>query len=214
MENENLIEDFELVQCSELTNWHPSHPGYRLLYYKGIEVSQVIGALYVLNSGFFSQFDTIVEIGSYFGGLSLWINDRKRADTLFVSYDIDISLNQAIKTGVDINFRVKDCFSAEGKKEIIEFIQRPGKTLLICDGGNKNQEFIYYSEFLKKDDVIILHDFSKDEESFKYFGNYWQWPYGDESQYQVIEGAIKEHELRQVDNYNDLLAVFWGAYIK
>jgi hypothetical protein len=214
MENEKVIDGFENLQYSDVTNWHASHPGYRLLYYKGIEVSQVIGALQVLNPEFFAQFDTIVEIGSYFGGLSLWINDRKKPETLFVSYDIDASLNKAIRTGTNINFRIKDCFSDEGKKEIIEFIQRPGKTLLICDGGNKNQEFIYYSEFLKSDDVIILHDFSLDEESFKYFGEYWQWPYGNESQYQVIEVAIKEKGLKQIDNFEDFLSVFWGAYVK
>ncbi len=205
---------FTDLQKSPPTGWHPSHPNYCLLYYKRIEVSQVIGALQVINENFLNQFETIVEIGSYFGGLSLWINDHKKESTTFVSYDIDANLNQAVKNGHVLDFRIADCFSDDGKKEIINFINLPGKCLLICDGGNKNEEFNVFSKYLKQDDVIMLHDFSTDEDIFKQLGNYWQWPYGNESQYAAIEDSIEKNDLKQIDNFDDFLSTFWGVYVK
>jgi hypothetical protein len=214
MENPKLAKGFEHLAQSMPTGWHSSHPDYKLLFYKGVEVSQVTGALQVLNEEFFSQFDTIIEIGSYFGGLSLWINDHKRPDTKFISYDIDPSINRVAAAGIPIDFRIKDCFSEEGKKEIIDLIQLKGKTLLVCDGGAKNEEFKLFSKYLKYDDVIILHDFLTDDATFKRLGNFWQWPYGGESQYTSIESAIIENNLDRISNYEDFVSTFWGAFVK
>lgn len=205
---------FDYLKQSAPTNWHSSHPNYRLLYYKDIEVSQVVGALQLLNADFFAQFDTIVEIGSYFGGLSLWINDHKKEESVFVSYDIDPSLNVASKNDYNIDFRIEDCFSEKGKNEIIEFIKRSGKTLLICDGGNKNKEFIEFSQHLKENDVIMLHDFLFDAEYFKLVGEHWQWPYGPESDFETIKNAVVENKLYYYPNFQDFVSVYWGIFVK
>lgn len=214
METQQIAKGFEHLAQSQPTGWHQSHPDYKLLFYKGVEVSQVPGALQVLSEAFFSQFDTIVEIGSYFGGLSSWIDDHKRPDTKFISYDIDASINRVSAAGTTIDFRIKDCFSDEGRNEIIDLIQLKGKTLLVCDGGAKNEEFKLFSKYLKYDDVIILHDFLTDEATFTYLGNFWQWPYGGESQYAAIEQSIIDNDLEQLSNYNDFVSVFWGAFVK
>jgi hypothetical protein len=50
-----------------------------------------------------------------------------------------------------------DCF--QHISEIRQLIQRPGKTFLLCDGGNKAKEFNTFAHFLKPGDVIAGHDY-------------------------------------------------------
>ena len=45
-------------------------------------------------------------------------------------------------------------------------IQKEGKTLLFCDGGDKKCEFNTFSPFLKDGDFIMLHDYAHDKEFF------------------------------------------------
>jgi hypothetical protein len=51
------------IQFSEITNWHSSHPYYRLNYYNNIQISQVLGIYLLFNKDWLSQFDNIIEIG-------------------------------------------------------------------------------------------------------------------------------------------------------
>ena len=160
------------VTYSGVTNWHQSHPYYRLNYYNKVQISQVLGIYLLFNKDFLSQYDNVVEIGSYNGGLSSYIFDNLKEGASFASFDIDSSINESNRK--DIDFRIKDCFSKEGQKEIIELIQQPGKTLLICDGGDKNKEFNTFSKYLKTDDIIILHDYKSDETHFEEVAEFWQ----------------------------------------
>ena len=52
--------------------------------------------------------------------------------------------------------RRKDIF--ENADEIIVLIQKPGITVLFCDGGNKVREFKTFAPHLKKGDIIAVHD--------------------------------------------------------
>lgn len=203
----------EKVQFSDITNWHSSHPYYRLNFYNNIQISQVLGIYLAFNKDWLNQFDNIIEIGTYNGGLSSYIYDTKKKDCFFVSYDIDPSINLAKKQRQDIDFRIGDCFDTDISKEIIEYINRDGKTLLICDGGNKTKEFNIFSDYIKENDVIILHDFLYDAETWKTNTDYWQWPYGNETSYAEIVDSIKRNNLKDFDNrkFNFYL---WGAYIK
>ena len=155
------------IQFSEITNWHNSHPFYRLNYYNGIQISQVLGIYLFFNKDFLSNFDNIVEIGSYNGGLSSYIFDTKKESASFVSYDIEPKINTAAQNRPDIDFRIGDCFEEKYYNEIVELIKKSGRTLLICDGGNKTKEFNEFSKYLKKDDIVILHDYKQDEQSWK-----------------------------------------------
>lgn len=201
------------IQFSEITNWHTTHPYYRLNYYNGIQISQVLGIYLFFNKDFLNNFDNIVEIGSYNGGLSSYIFESKKHSANFTSYDIMPELNETTKMRNDIDFRIGDCFEETYYKEIISLIEQKGRTLLICDGGNKTKEFNEFSKYLKKDDVVILHDYKQDDESWKTATEFWQWPYGFETQYEEIKDAI---ELNQLEEFNNTNANFfiWGSYIK
>lgn len=201
------------IQFSEITNWHKSHPYYRLNYYSGIQISQVLGIYLLFNKDFLNQFENIVEIGSYNGGLSSYIFDTKNSNAFFVSYDIDPKINSAKNNRSDIDFRIGNCFENEYFNEIVSYIQKPGKTLMICDGGDKTKEFNEFSKYLKSGDVIILHDYKHNEDIWKLATEYWQWPYGYETQYSEIKEAI---ELNGLEEFNNNIFNFfvWGAFVK
>jgi cephalosporin hydroxylase len=203
----------EKIQFSSITNWHNSHPYYRLNYYDEIQISQVLGIYLAFNKDYFSNFKNIIEIGSYNGGLSSYIFDSKPKDCVFVSYDIDPKINEASLKRDDIDFRIGDCFEEKQFNEIIKLIQNPGKTLMICDGGHKTKEFNLFSKYLKNGDVIILHDYKQDDLSWKEICEYWQWPYGNETSFEEIKDAIQENGLEEFRN-KEFNFFAWGSYIK
>lgn len=201
------------IQFSEITNWHNSHPYYRLNFYNNIQISQVLGIYLFFNKDFLSNFDNIIEIGSYNGGLSSYLYDTKKETANFTSYDIEPSINETKKYRNDIDFRIGDCFEETYYNEIVSLIQQKGRTLMICDGGNKTKEFNEFSKYLKKDDIIILHDYKHNEETWNLATEYWQWPYGNETEWDVIKDAVKENNLEEFNNKNANFFV-WGSFIK
>jgi hypothetical protein len=60
---------------------------------------------------------------------------------------------------------------------IINHIQRPGPTILLCDGGDKPREFNAAANFLKIGDVIMAHDYAPDNGYFQAHINnkIWNW---------------------------------------
>lgn len=199
------------IAFSGITGWHQSHPYLRLNVYNGIQISQVLGVYMALNPHYVKQFDTIIEIGTYNGGLTSWLFDNKNENSMVVSYDIDGTINHTKRT--DIDFRVEDCFEEKSLNDIISYIKRPGKTLVVCDGGDKPKEFNTFSKYLKSGDVIIAHDYAKNPEYWKFVTDYWQWPYESDTNYDSIKDAVINNGLEPYrdDEFNFYL---WTSYIK
>lgn len=207
----------EKIAFTQITGWHNSHPYYRLNIYDGIQISQVLGIYLAFNKDWLSKFDNIVEIGTYNGGLSSYIYDSRKEGAFFVSYDIEPKINQALleKGRTDIDFRIGDCFEERHFNDIANSIKRPGRTLMICDGGNKTEEFNRFSEYLKPGDIIILHDYKDEshEDLFMESKAYWQWPYMFECSYDSIKDAVSKNGLEKCE-YNKFLFYMWGCFIK
>jgi hypothetical protein len=210
----NKVTDGE-VSFTHPTGWHDSHPYYRLNYYKQVQISQVTGIYLLFNKDWLSKFDNIVEIGSYNGGLSSYIFDNRKENALFVSYDIDPTINMVTNNQgrTDIDFRIGDCFEESVFNEIAELISKEGKTLLICDGGNKTREFNDFAQYLKKGDIVILHDYADDEVEFKEYTDYWQWPYWIETHFNDIKHTVEEQDLEKFE-YSKFNFFLWGSFIK
>jgi cephalosporin hydroxylase len=134
----------------------------------------------------------VLEIGTSYGGLSLMIRDildkvglpSSRFRTYEVLETHRYYLEEAIKAGEDIDFRLKNVFnqpytdlSEEYVEEIREYIQRDGVTIVMCDGGSKRNEVNTLSRFLKSGDVIMAHDYSPNSEYFEAHinGKVWNW---------------------------------------
>ena len=77
------------------------------------------------------------------------------------------------------------------------FIQRPGRTLVLCDGGFKRFEVPFLARFLKNGDIIMSHDYAKD---FDYFESHirnkiWNWM---EIQDRDIQGCMHKYNLDKI----------------
>jgi cephalosporin hydroxylase len=122
------------------------------------------------------SFATVIEIGTAFGGTCLFLADegRKRGFRC-VSYDVRalVASAELAATGA---VRVRDCFDPAALVEIAGFIN-DGRTLILCDGGNKVKEFLTFAPMLKAGDMIMAHDYAPDVASFeaRVRGQYWEW---------------------------------------
>jgi uncharacterized protein YkuJ len=81
-------------------------------------------------------------------------------------------------SGVDI--RTENIFDNEYttlKDEVASFIKEDGVTIILCDGGNKINEFNLLSNFMKEGDFILAHDYSENREVFeeKIYKKIWNW---------------------------------------
>lgn len=201
----------EKIWFSEITKWHQSHPYLRLNYYNGVQLSQCLGVYLGLNPDYLSTFTNIVEIGTYNGGLTSWLKDHMNPNGKLISYDIDGVINTTNRT--DIDFRVDDCFAEGAFADIINLIQSEGRTLVVCDGGDKPKEFNTFSKYLKQGDVIIAHDYAENEEEWFIKTNFWQWPYEADTFPHSIEKGIIENNLEPY-KYEEMKFLLWASYIK
>lgn len=111
-----------------------------------------------------TNFKRIIELGTYKGHFSFYlylycIQNKKE----FYTYDnldwksFDKRAHLKNKLNFDKCFKKADIF--EIKKEIGEIIQRQGTTIVFCDNGNKPKELKTFTLYLKKDDIIVSHDY-------------------------------------------------------
>jgi hypothetical protein len=154
--------------------------------------------------GILNKFDRIIEIGSGRGGFTTWLYSKNKN---IVSYDIENRLEN-ISIPIKV-FKNSDCFEKTTFDEIIDLIQKDGKVLVLCDGGNKEKEFNVFSKYLKKNDVIMLHDYTDNINNFQSLKHKHKWVSRYESHIENIDihGLIK-YEYEKFKN------VFWGSFKK
>lgn len=127
--------------------------------------------------------DRILEIGTAMGGFTQFlhiITKELNLGTQILSYDIAERpwYNQMIEEGIDV--RVENIFN-ENWTEILpypkEFIEKEGVIVVLCDGGLKKNEFNLLSNYLKKGDFILAHDYAEDRKDFenRVYKKIWNW---------------------------------------
>ena len=125
----------------------------------------------------------ILEIGTALGGFTEFLKfiiDELGIDCNILSYDIysRSEYPKLIEKGIDL--RIEDIF-IDGyqslKQDVIDYIESDGTTVVLCDGGNKIQEFKLLSKFIKEGDFILAHDYAENSEIFvnKVFKKIWNW---------------------------------------
>jgi len=146
----------------------------------------------------------ILEIGTALGGftesLKIMCNELE-LDTNIRSYDVAPKpwFPDLIEFGIDI--RVENIFGVGLKsmdEEVIEYIQQPGTTVVLCDGGNKKLEFNLISNYIKPGDFIMGHDYAENKQVFdeKIYKKIWNWL---ELKHSDIEEACERNNL---ESYN------------
>jgi tRNA A58 N-methylase Trm61 len=123
----------------------------------------------------------ILEIGTGGGGFTCFLFTLIRdldLDCQLISYDICERPTYAglrIK-GVDI--QIQNIFDAGDCRQYIkDFIKQDGVTLVLCDGGNKKNEFAVLSAVIKPGDYIMAHDYCENADKFycDMFKKRWNW---------------------------------------
>lgn len=110
-------------------------------------------------------FDRVIEIGTAAGGFAWWLCHNAKLP--LTTYDIkDMPLHASLREA-GVNVVHGDVFSDQHRKDMQDSLRACGRVLLLCDGGNKVREFNEFAEFLKRDDVIMAHDYSADRESYE-----------------------------------------------
>ena len=120
--------------------------------------------------------DLVIELGTGGGGLALLLaEETEKIGAKFITYDKGNRHPSKLLELAD--FRNKDLYTPETINEIKELIKLHKKTLVLCDGGNKVQEFITYSDALKVGDIIMAHDYAPNREYFESHikNKIWNW---------------------------------------
>jgi glycosyltransferase involved in cell wall biosynthesis/cephalosporin hydroxylase len=144
----------------------------------------------------------IIEIGTAYGGLTLFLKDLLEVLGIkckIITYDIYNSVALKDRVASSVQVITKNLFSADYNSlvevdEIRTLIQSEGPTLLLCDGGNKINEFNLLSNLLKEGDIIMAHDYAASSEVFnaEILGKIWYWM---EIQYSDIKDSIFRNNL-------------------
>ncbi len=117
----------------------------------------------------------ILEIGTAHGGFILSIkdiiSDLGLNNTVIKSYDIieRHTYNIIRNSGVEINVVniFNESYTELIDNDVINFINQDGTTLVLCDGGNKINEFNILSKYIKPGDFIMAHDYIDTQENFE-----------------------------------------------
>jgi hypothetical protein len=132
----------------------------------------------------------ILEIGTFHGGLTLLLRDILDNiglnNTMIKTYDINNQeflkplvqdRNVKVETKNIFNDSYTDFVNKKEEIEISSFIKQPGVSLVMCDGGCKRCEYNLLAKFLKKNDVIMAHDYAPNQEYFQEHikDKVWNW---------------------------------------
>ena len=157
--------------------------------------------------------ELIIEIGTWKGGFTLFLRNTFPNAEIH-TFDIEnIGNKQAKKKAFSSNkikAHIENCFESDLIKNLITSKKRK---ILLCDGGNKINEFNYFAPLLNKGDIIAMHDFAP---NLKYFKEKIEWKFwntsfeADEARISfVLDRYVKRHPL-----FDKFLDVVWGLYVR
>lgn len=103
----------------------------------------------------------IVELGTGTGGLTLFFGaNLLQRDGKVLSFDIADAQSEEARRDfekLNIDFRKVNVLTGHAEKIAKEFIGAE-RALIFCDNGRKPDELLRYARILKKDDIIMVHD--------------------------------------------------------
>lgn len=145
--------------------------------------------------------DTIVEIGTGLGGFTYFLGiccKELGLTTSIYTFDINpvITTDKLKELGIKQSSEPMFLGNWKGvKSTLVELIQTPGKTIVLCDGGNKVKEVSLLSPYLKVGDFILTHDYAFNYHVFntEIKGKLWNWL---EITYTDIETVLKTNNLQ------------------
>lgn len=156
----------------------------------------------------------IIEVGTGAGGLTMFLKDQVSDFADIYSFEIcqqpyhSRLIDNNIKLYFENIFNDTDCY-CYNPVEKWQGIFNITPKLVLCDGGNKKAEFNGLAKLLNPGDVIMLHDYCTDKETFDAL-NVWNWL---ECNYADIKVACEANNLEPY-MHQEFLNVAWGCFIK
>ena len=71
-------------------------------------------------------------------------------------------MKRTIEKYKNVTYHVGDVFDEDIQDKIHQLIYENNKVLFFCDNGNKIEEFNLYAPYLKKGDIIFVHDWGNE----------------------------------------------------
>jgi cephalosporin hydroxylase len=140
------------------------------------------------------NFKNVIEIGTAYGGFCLFLYEKSiEYNYNFLSFDIvDRVGDENLKGRIILDVFSKDAL------DIINDKISSGKTLILCDGGDKKKEFNYFSRIINSGDFIMAHDYAINEEHFlnNIKDTYWDWC-------EIIDSDVLE-SLKNLKKYSNI----------
>lgn len=133
----------------------------------GHRLAQTWSALLMLEKLLSENMDImrVAELGTGRGGLTLfWGLHMAMRNGKVLTLDIEQRMDpdwNRWATLFNITFELRDVFTQPTVQKVQEFI-RDGRALIFCDNGCKLRELPLYAPILKKNDLILVHDWGSE----------------------------------------------------
>lgn len=162
----------------------------------------------------------ILEIGTGNGGVTLILRDLldelNMNDCIIKTYDIVDHTTSILKEHKNIDLKIQNIFDNDYNKiidsEVINFIKQDGVTVILCDGTNNKLEFKLLSQYIKINDIIMAHDYAKDNEYFLKYVFDKVWNFWEISEFD-IKDSIEKYKLDDF-MFEDFAKVAWCCKIR
>ena len=157
------------------------------------------------------KFDNIIEIGTSLGAFTLLLDKFRKEGSNLTTWEISRKAPRIKEYGIDI--RYGDVFTFVNQDSIKQLLQQEGRSILLCDGGYKNDEVKVFSEFLKPKDVIMCHDFMSTKTEWQKVTKSLNWKFNPESHLEFIQHTMSTQNLKPW-YHKEFRQILWGSFIK
>lgn len=153
-----------------------------------------------------NKFDRILELGTSFGGLTYYLSTIFDGEILTVDNYVK---NISKKVYGVARVMEADHLSIDTQKVLHrDFLSKEGKTLVLCDGGDKPRIFNAYAKLIKQGDVIAVHDYFENKKEFE---NQEAWSWCECIKEEIISG-IENNKLVEQDKF--MKDIVWAVFKK
>jgi hypothetical protein len=120
----------------------------------------------------------VIELGTCYGGFALFLR-KLFPESNIHTFDIAdwgdynyINHRNKLFFKYGINYYNED-YRLDNGKRVIKLLKR--KSILLCDGGHKENDFRYFLNYINEGSIIMAHDYGKNREWFdeNINGKYW-----------------------------------------
>lgn len=194
-------------------------------HYKSLESVKINGYRAAQHKDFYTVFNPflklykfthILEIGTYQGGLTMYLRSRTSPNTKILSYDIkEFSEHESLRKQ-NIDIRIQNIFNKNyteiNDEYVLNFLKETGRKLILCDGNNKSAEFNCLAKYLNVGDFIMAHDYSFSKSYFEKNIQYQVWSHCEIIEEDIFQSSIDNKLIHY--NYNQFQNIAWVCKTK